>query len=76
MMGGWWCGAEWLSYEKIDLGGISWDCRRRAAGEDFGKGLSLVPAEQPDSWLGCSAHLGKGSGRVAVGRHGIRWEEW
>lgn len=51
---GWWCGAEWPSDEKRDLGGISWHGRTMAAGEDLGRGLPLDPAEQPASQLACS----------------------
>ena len=43
-----------------------------AAGEDLRRGLALDPVEQPASWLGCSIHLGQGSGRLAVDRHRIR----
>lgn len=35
--------------EKSDLGGISWDHRAIAAGEDLSKDLPLDPAESPAS---------------------------
>lgn len=45
----WWCGTEWLLDEKSDLGGISWDHRAIAAGEELSKDLPLDPAEPPAS---------------------------
>lgn len=35
-----WCGAEWPSDAKRDVGGISWDNRTMAAGEGLGRDLS------------------------------------